>query len=164
MEQEAHSPQVQEPNLQQYLTTLEQSKFLAEKKVKIHNIFFHVREGEEWFIDQETAQADEFYPAFMLEELKSFLPFHMVTTKMLAPIPDKPNTFYVQHWCSADPRQPSHEGIQSIVHPLRELDAVYFMIAHLLEQKRMDPEKPMLLRKPLIHTGQKTEAKIIPLN
>jgi hypothetical protein len=164
MEQIPLPQEFEKPLLVHYLTTIEQSKFLFENKVRLHNVFFHVREGDEWFIDSEPSKTcEEVYPAYMLEELKTFLPLNFVTTKLSFPVAGKPNTFLVKHVCSPDPR--IHEGVDQVTHPLRELDAVYFMIATLISSNRMDPDKPMLLKKQLIHSiDKKLKGKIININ
>lgn len=151
---------IREHLLTDYFTTVSQSKYLTERKFSIEVFFYHFCVDDIWYFGTEVPdEATEYYHAYMLEELKVFLPPFFVSGKQW--MQDTQSNQSLQVFvCSADPN--IHPFVQTqIATPSRELDCVYGMLYYLIDNKMLVWDKPGILVPPLILSINPNQGKII---
>ena len=137
-----------------YLSTIPQSHYLESKGFKTNNAFWYVKDENGWlYTNDEPKEGQEFLRAYLLEELKCFLPPYFSSGAVGIKQGAKQLRAYI---CYCDPvKYPEVEMIGSDAH--REMDAVFIMLKYLIEKKLIIASKPGVVQTP-------QKSIIIPLN
>ena len=137
-----------------YLSSIQQSHYLEEKGFKTNNAFYYIKDEKGWFYtNTEPKEGQEFLRAYLLEEIKCFLPNHFSSGPIGFKQGSKEMRAYI---CYCDPNKyPQVEMIATDAN--REMDAVFLMLKYLIEKKLITASKPGVVQAPKKNI-------IIPLN
>jgi len=137
-----------------YLSSIQQSHYLEEKGFKTNNAFYYIKDEKGWFYtNDDPKEGQEFLRAYLLEEIKCFLPNHFSS----GPVGFRQGSKELRAWiCYCDPdKYPIVELISTS--NVREMDAVFGMLKYLIEKKIIVANKPGIVQQP-------KKSIIIPLN